>query len=152
MYFEVCLFLKKCNSTSCNVFAAVRVASFRLLWLTFVCPVRACVSWLLHCVCVFAARVHRYAEAIQQDPPGCLATLRRLLQAGPVTSVYSGGGNGMFIWKWGCSCSSLLDPYYCRLQYILFWYIHPVLLLMVYFGVIFHPEYRWWGVVCNLRP
>jgi hypothetical protein len=32
-----------------------------------------------------------------QDPPGCLATLRRLLQAGPVTAVYSGGGNGKFV-------------------------------------------------------
>jgi hypothetical protein len=36
----------------------------------------------------------KYAETIRQDPPGCLATLRRLLQAAPITTVYSGGGNG----------------------------------------------------------
>jgi hypothetical protein len=57
MYFEVCLFLKKCNSTSCNVFAAVRVASFRLLWLTFVCHV--CVAMVIAlCVCVCCARAY----------------------------------------------------------------------------------------------
>jgi hypothetical protein len=39
----------------------------------------------------------KYAETIRQDPPGCLATLRRLLQTAPVTTVYSGGGNGKFV-------------------------------------------------------
>jgi hypothetical protein len=34
----------------------------------------------------------KYAEAITQLPPGCLATLRRLIQAGPITTVFSGGG------------------------------------------------------------
>lgn len=39
----------------------------------------------------------KYAETIGQDPPGCLATLRRLLQAAPITTVYTGGGNGKFV-------------------------------------------------------
>jgi len=34
----------------------------------------------------------KYADAITELPPSCLATLRRLLQAGPITTVFSGGG------------------------------------------------------------
>ena len=34
----------------------------------------------------------KYADSVKEDPPGCLSTLRRMLQAGPVTKLYSGGG------------------------------------------------------------
>jgi len=34
----------------------------------------------------------KYADAITELPPSCLATLRRLLQACPITTVFSGGG------------------------------------------------------------
>ena len=47
-----------------------------------------------------------------QDPPGCLATLRRLLQAGPVTAVYSGGGNGKCLYSAGCV--GLIIPLFFR--------------------------------------
>ena len=33
-----------------------------------------------------------YEQYIVQDPPDCLSTLRRMLQAGPVTRLYTGGG------------------------------------------------------------
>jgi hypothetical protein len=36
----------------------------------------------------------KYSETLAEDPPGCLATLRRMIQAGPINTVYSGGGNG----------------------------------------------------------
>jgi hypothetical protein len=56
------------------------------------------IGWLVGWFC---ALLCRYAEAMAQDPPGCLATLRRLLQAGPVTAVYSGGGNGKCLYSAG---------------------------------------------------
>lgn len=34
----------------------------------------------------------KYEDTVKEDPPGCLSTLRRMLQAGPVTKLYSGGG------------------------------------------------------------
>ena len=34
----------------------------------------------------------KYQDQVTEDPPGCLSTLRRMLQAGPVTKLYSGGG------------------------------------------------------------
>lgn len=34
-----------------------------------------------------------YEKAVTQDPPDCLSTLRRMLQAGPITTLYTGGGN-----------------------------------------------------------
>jgi hypothetical protein len=34
----------------------------------------------------------KYQDSISEDPPGCLSTLRRMLQAGPITKLYSGGG------------------------------------------------------------
>jgi hypothetical protein len=34
-----------------------------------------------------------YEGKVTEDPPECLSTLRRMLQAGPITSLYTGGGN-----------------------------------------------------------
>jgi hypothetical protein len=35
----------------------------------------------------------RYEKTIKEENPGCLSTLRRMLQAGPITCLYTGGGN-----------------------------------------------------------
>jgi len=34
-----------------------------------------------------------YEETVTKDQPDCLSTLRRMLQAGPITRLYTGGGN-----------------------------------------------------------
>ena len=34
-----------------------------------------------------------YEGSITKDPPDCLSTLRRMLQAGPITKLYTGGGS-----------------------------------------------------------
>ena len=34
---------------------------------------------------------NRYEAIVRKDPPECLSTLRRMLQSGPITTVYTGG-------------------------------------------------------------
>jgi hypothetical protein len=44
-----------------------------------------------------ASLFSRYEKAISMDPPECLSTLRKMLQSGPVTRLYTGGGDRRFI-------------------------------------------------------
>jgi hypothetical protein len=44
-----------------------------------------------------ASLFSRFEKTINMDPPECLSTLRKMLQSGPVTRLYTGGGDGRYI-------------------------------------------------------